>query len=175
VLREGEWSLEEACEHFVIAHGNTWTAKTATQHRASLELFKQFAGAGTPLSEIDRRIVGDFKTLIEKLPITHGKRAADRCRSLQEIVDDTEKAGAPHRLGAKTVKRHLSSLVGLFRYAKEHGRYEGDNPATGFRFPRTRRPRDERPGWTPKHEALLRSPIGRDASRDGKGTFRDRR
>jgi integrase len=98
-------------------------------------MFKQFAGAATPLGEIDRRVVGDFKALVEKLPTTHGKRAADSERSLQEVAADAELAGV-ERLAPKTVKRHLSALIGLFRYAKEHGRYEPDNPATGFRFPR---------------------------------------
>jgi integrase len=155
-----EWSLEEACDKFIAAHCNaSWTAKTEMLRRASLSMFKQFAGAGTPLSEIDRRVVGDFKALIEKLPTIHGKRATDKDRSLQEIVEEAEREGG-ERLGAATMQRHLSTLIGLFRYAKEHGRFEGDNPATGFRFPRTRRPRDERPAWTPKHlEALLRSPI----------------
>jgi integrase len=168
----GEWSLEEACDKFIAAHCNgasnlngsmqrdaAWTAKTETQHRASLSMFQQFAGAGTPLSEIDRRMVGDFKALIEKLPTTHGKRAADRGRSLESIVEEAEKAGS-ERLSSTTIQRHLSALIGLFRYAKEHGRYQADNPATGFRFPRTRRPRDERPAWTPKQlEALFRSAI----------------
>jgi integrase len=158
----GEWSLEEACDKFIVAHCNgvgAWTPKTETQHRASLSMFKQFAGAGTPLSAIDRRSVGDFKALIERLPITHGKRAGDKDRSLQNIVEEAERAGTA-RLSPKTIQRHLSALVGLFRYAKEHGRYDADNPATGFRFPRTRRPRDERPAWTPKQlEALLGSRI----------------
>jgi integrase len=156
----GGWSLEEACDKFITARCNgAWTPKTETQHRASLSMFKQFAGAGTPLGAIDRRIVADFKALIERLPITHGKRAGDKDRSLQNIVEEAETAGTA-RLSSKTIQRHLSALIGLFRYAKEHGRYEADNPATGFRFPRTRRPRDERPAWTPKQlEALLRSPI----------------
>jgi integrase len=155
-----EWSLEEACGRFIAAHVNgAWTAKTETQHRATLSMFKQFAGAGTPLSEIDRRMVGDFKALIEKLPTTHGKRVADRDRLLQSIVEEAEKVGAT-RLSPTTIQRHLSALIGLFRYAKEHGRYDADNPATGFRFPRTRRPRDERPAWSTKQlEALFRSPI----------------
>jgi integrase len=89
----------------------------------------------------------------------HGKRVGDKDRSLQRIVEYAEKCGA-ERLSASTVQRHLSALNGLFRYAKEHGRYTADNPASGFRFPRTRRPRDERPAWTPKQlEALFRSPI----------------
>jgi hypothetical protein len=147
---DGEWSLEEACDRFIAAHvSGAWTAKTETQHRATLDMLKRWAGPGTPLSEIDRRMVGDFKALIEKLPTTHGKRAADSGRSLQEVVAEAEAAGV-ERLAPKTVKRHLSALIGLFRFAKEHGRYDGDNPAAGFKFPRTRRPRDERPAWTPK-------------------------
>jgi integrase len=122
-------------------------------------MFKHWVGPGVALSEIDRRTVGDFKSLIEKLPALHGKGGRDRDRSLQRIVEEAERSGTP-RLSAITVKRHLSALNGLFRYAKEHGRYAADNPAAGFRFPRTRRPRDERPAWTPKQlEALFRSPI----------------
>jgi len=46
----GEWSLEEACDKFIAAHSNgAWTAKTETQHRAILSMFKQFAGAGSPI------------------------------------------------------------------------------------------------------------------------------
>src|ERR1700730_7625873 len=107
-------------------------------------MFKHWVGPGVALSEIDRRMVGDFKALIEKLPALHGKGGRDRDRSLQRIVEEAERSGAP-RLSAITVKRHLSAFNGLFRYAKERGRYAADNPAAGFRFPRTRRPRDERP------------------------------
>jgi integrase len=122
-------------------------------------MFKRWAEPGTPLSQIDRRMVGDFKVLIEKLPTTHGKRAADKDRSLHSIIEEAEQRGA-ERLAPTTIQGHLSALIGLFRYAKEHGRYDGDNPAAGFKFPRTRRPRDERPAWTPKQlEALFRSPI----------------
>jgi integrase len=128
-------------------------------HMRSLDMFKRWAAPGMALSEIDRRMVADFKALIEQLPITHGKGGGDRDRSLPRIIEEAERSGAP-RLSAITVKRHLSALNGLFRYAKEHGRYHADNPAAGFRFPRTRRPRDERPAWTPKQlEALLSSPI----------------
>jgi integrase len=156
----GEWSLEEACDRFIAAHVNgAWTAKTETQHRSTLDMFKRWAEPGTPLSQIDRRMVGDFKVLIEKLPTTHGKGAPYKDRSLQSIVEEAEKRGA-ERLAPTTIQGHLSALIGLFRYAKEHGRYTADNPASGFRFPRTRRPRDERPAWTPKQlEALFRSPI----------------
>jgi integrase len=90
----------------------------------------------------------------------YGKRAGDKDRSLESAVEEAERAGA-ERLSSTTIQRHLSALIGLFRYAKEHGRYQGDNPAAGFRFPRTRRARDERPAWTPPKqlEALFRSPI----------------
>jgi integrase len=156
----GEWSLEEACDRFIAAHvNNSWTANTEAQHRATLDMFKRWAEPGTPLSQIDRRRVGDFKALIERLPTMHGKRIGDKDRPLQSIVEEAEKRG-DERLSASTIQRHLSALIGLFRYAKEHGRYTRDNPATGFKFPRTRRPRDERPAWTPKQlEALFRSPI----------------
>jgi hypothetical protein len=40
----GESSLEEASDRFIAAHLNGgWTAKTETQHRASLGMFKKFA------------------------------------------------------------------------------------------------------------------------------------
>jgi integrase len=121
-------------------------------------MFTRWIGPGTPIREIDRRTVADFKALIEKLPVTHGKRASDKDRSLQRIVEEVE-PGA-ERLSSATIQRHITVLNGLFRYSKEHGRYTADNPASGFRFPRTKRPRDERPAWTPKQlEALFRSPI----------------
>jgi hypothetical protein len=64
----GEWSLEEACDRFIAAHVNgAWTAKTETQHRSTLDMFKRWARPGRPLSEIDWRVVGDFKALIEFL------------------------------------------------------------------------------------------------------------
>jgi hypothetical protein len=51
----GEWSLEEACDRFIAAHVNgAWTAKTETQHRSTLDMFKRWAEPGTPLSQINR-------------------------------------------------------------------------------------------------------------------------
>src|SRR5438270_6522450 len=65
---DGEWSLEEACDRFIAAHVNgAWTAKTETRNRAGLGMFKQFPGAGPPLSELDRGVVGDYKALTESL------------------------------------------------------------------------------------------------------------
>jgi integrase len=64
------------------------------------------------------------------------------------------------RLNQRTVRRHLTALSGLFRWVKEQGRYDGDNPAGGFTFPRSKRGRDERPGWAADQlQALFRSPI----------------
>jgi integrase len=129
------------------------------QRRSTLDMFKRWAAPGMALSAIDRRAVGDFKALIEKLPTMYGKRVGDKDRSLESVIEEAETNGS-ERLSAVTVQKHLSALNGLFRYAKEHGRYHADNPAAGFRFPRTRRPRDERPAWTPKQlEALFRSSI----------------
>jgi site-specific recombinase XerD len=158
------WSLEEACDKFIAAHAKgAWTSKTETQRRSTLDMFKRWAAPGMALSAIDRRMVGDFKALIEKLPTMYGKRAGDKDRSLESVVEEAEKSGGADggyaTLSAATLQKHLSTLTGLFRYAKEHGRYDADNPASGFRFPRTRRPRDERPAWTPKQlEALFQSP-----------------
>jgi hypothetical protein len=41
-----------------------WTAKTEQQHSASLAMFREFIGAETPLRDIGRRYVGDFKMLV---------------------------------------------------------------------------------------------------------------
>ena len=159
------WSLEEACDKFIAAHAKgAWTATTEMQRRSTLDMFKRWAQPGMALSAIDRRAVGDFKALIEKLPTMYGKRVGDKDRSLESVVEKAEKSGDADggyaTLSAATIQKHLSALNGLFRYAKEHGRYSGDNPAAGFRFPPTRRPRDERPAWTPKElEALFQSPI----------------
>jgi integrase len=122
-------------------------------------MLRDFLGADRPLEAIGKREVGDFKMLLERLPPTHGKSVADRGRTLEEIAAVADVGGAP-RLGARTIKRHLTAISGLFTWAKEHGRYERDNPARGFTFPRTRRPRDERPAWTGRDlEKLFRSPI----------------
>jgi len=52
----------------------------------------------------------------------------------KNIVEEAETAGTA-RLSSKTIQRHLSALIGLFRYAKEHGRYEADNPRVWLPLP----------------------------------------
>ena len=159
-VEAGGWTLADAIERYLGAREGTeaWTAKTAHQHRDSVEMFEEVVGGEMPIAAIARQHVADFKALIEQLPTTRGKAAADRNRTLEEIVASCP-GGAP-RISHKTVKRHLSALSGLFAWTKENGRYEADNPARGFRFVRTRRPRDERPSWSSAElGGLFASPI----------------
>jgi hypothetical protein len=64
------------------------------------------------------------------------------------------------RLTMKTVKRHLSALGGFFAHVKQHGQFEGENPAYGFQFPTKGRSNSKRRAWEgEKLTKLFKSPV----------------
>jgi integrase len=153
-------SLPDAIELYVTHMGRSdaWTPKTKMQTEASLRMFAAFIG-DIPLSDVKRADVAAFKDTLHDLPALYGKSNAMKGRGIRELAEEAKSKGLP-TLTMKTVKRHVSALIGLFSWAKSEGKYEGENPAAGFKFPRSKRPNEERPAWTEKQlEKLFHSPV----------------
>jgi integrase len=141
-----------------MTRANAWTAKTEYQIRSTVGMFQGFVG-DPPLSGIERSHVASFKEVLQQLPASRGKSAASKKMSMEELVEAAKKEKLP-TLSQSTLQRHLSALIGLFSWAKSEGHYTGENPASGFKFPKVRRARDERPAWTGKQlGALFGSPV----------------
>jgi hypothetical protein len=109
--------------------------QTLAQNETTYRMFLEVCG-DKPITDYTRRDTGAFYALLPKLPAQYAKDKRWRGRPLVEIATE---GAETLRLTRKTVKRHFSALGTLFDWANQTGRYEGQNPAHGFTFPRDRR------------------------------------
>ena len=131
-----------------------WTRKTAHQTEQTFRLFREHLG-DKAVTEITRRDVALFRDALAQLPKNYGKSPKDREKKLSELI----KQEGP-RIQPKTVKRHLTALTGFFSWTKREGHTTGESPASGFKFARSKRAREERPAWTQDElQSLFRSPL----------------
>lgn len=125
----------------------SWTPKTRIQNERTLSLFTEFIG-DKPIAAVSRTDVSRFvDEVLRKLPWTYGKSPKDYGKRWSELVVEAPARG----LSAKTIKRHLTSLSGLFSWAEGRGYIpQNSNPVKGLKVGgKKRRPRDERQAWTP--------------------------
>jgi integrase len=155
-------ALSEAARRYsaeMTKDGNGWTAQTTNQNEMTLRLLSDFL-EDKPARAVVREDIVRFKAdVLDKLPQTHGKSPKDRDKPLAMVLADAASTGVAV-LSTKTVKRHLSALSGYFEWAKGVTLFLGENPARGFRFPKSKRARDQRLAWsTDELTNLFTSPI----------------
>ena len=136
---------------------------------------------------IARRDVSAFLDALARLPSKYGQQRPFRGRDLKEMLALAEAAPPGPRLSRKTLNRHARALSGLLTWARDHGRWAGDSPASGFvdkraaaaagggAGPRRRRWRREElarlfasPAWTGCKDARRRGTPGAMIVRDAR-------
>jgi site-specific recombinase XerD len=156
-----------------------WRGQTVHQNKATYRLFIQWCGE-KPIQGYTREDTGSFYDMLRKLPALYSKDKRWRDLALGEIVAQSKDVDVD-RLSMKTIKRHFSAVGRLFKYFKQRGKYEGENPAYGFEFPTSGRASSKRdmwegdrlrrlfssPVWTGCH-SYFRTRPGDEVIRDGK-------
>src|SRR5262249_40686440 len=111
--------------------GAKLTEQTRGQYEAVFRLFEQYTGNAS-LSSITRANAADFLEIVAKLHPHWGRSPKTKELTFKEIV---ERFGAEKRLGQgdkglsnRTVNRYVTSLHGVFKWARKRGQFTGENP-----------------------------------------------
>jgi len=136
----------QAAEEFRLAQirRKVWEQQTGLQARKTFALFAEQFG-DQPLSSFTRHDAAAFKELLEDLPANYGKAAEYKGMSAKQIVEISKHFDV-QRLSARTVQRHFAALAALWTSAIERGQADA-NIFGGFKFPETKKARDQREMW----------------------------
>lgn len=132
-----------------------------SQERTTLRLFVDICG-DRPVNAYGRADAMTFLTNLRRLPVHYGKSPKDKGRSVADLIAEADAKGAD-RIGDKTVKRHLTALSQLLRFAVDQGhmsKVARDEMVGDHRFREPRNARQQRDAWTPEElTALFASPV----------------
>ncbi len=103
--------------------------QTQKKRDRALQLFMDWLGPKVSLGSISKTTLGDFRSLLIKLPSRFSKE--DATMSLSEIAASAEKRKAP-RLAANTINGYLGGVSGLLEWCESKG-YIESNPAKSVR------------------------------------------
>ncbi len=132
------------------------TFQVINQERATVRWFIEVCGDRPPQA-YGRGDITRFLATLRRLPATIGKSPRDKGRPLMEIIKEADEKRSP-RLTDKTVKRHLSALSQLFRFAVDAGLLSNTQKGElveGHRFREGKQARTQRDAWTPEELAKL--------------------
>ncbi|MFC1581225.1 DUF6538 domain-containing protein, partial [Thermodesulfobacteriota bacterium] len=135
---EGEL-ISEMIERHAAETGVNWTPKTKEENLSILRLFVEVAG-NVPIQSITRKNVAEFKQTLMKLPPNRNKSLQYRNKSIPEIL----KMEVTNTMSNTTVGKYLTRISALFEYARRHGIYKGENPATRMNPPTDKLPNEAR-------------------------------
>jgi len=137
--------------------------QTQRQTETTLRLWTDVLG-DRPLDTYDGADAGAFRTLLLRLPSTHGKsstriapleaaRTADeRQRGIDTrnaaLANDAPREPSVVRLSMKTVKRHFSTLSQFWVHQKRLGHVSGDNLFRGWEYQEVKRDAMKRTVWS---------------------------
>jgi hypothetical protein len=124
--------------------------KRVMDFEAALRLFEGWCGTSTLLPAIDKRKVGEFRSLLAKLPPNHTKRF--RGQTLVEIVAVADAEGLPPLNPLTANSKYLALLEAFFEWCQSGGRID-ENPAKGVRIkpPKSHVAGTKRGTFTPDH------------------------
>ena len=144
-----------------VEYGKTakaWRGQTTAQSKATFAMFQEIVG-DRPVASYTRKDLSIFYDTLRGLPSLYSKDRRWRNLPLSEVAEASAGDTVP-RLAMKTVKRHFSALGGFFAHAKQHGQFDGENPAYGFQFPTRGRSNSGRKVWEgEKLQKLFQSPV----------------
>lgn len=143
----------------IMGNEGGWRGQTMSQSNTTFRMFIECVG-DLPVGSYERSHLDMFYQLLRRLPAMYGKAKLWRDMAPAKIAEATRDDASIKRLTMKTMKRHFSSLGGLFTYAYERGLYKGSNPAHGFRFPQKGKANARRQMWSgDKLQLLFASPV----------------
>jgi integrase len=119
------------------------TEQTRGQHEMAFRLFGQYVD-NAPLVDIDRAKVTEFLNDISKLSPNWGRASNTKKLTVWQLIEQFGDGDA--QLSNKTLNRYISSLSGLFKWARRRGYFDGTNPFSEQSRPK---PRKGAGGWLP--------------------------
>ncbi len=105
--------------------------KRMMDYEAALRLFEGWCGSGTLLGAINKRKIGEFRSLLAKLPPNHTKRF--RGRPLVEIIGIADAEGLTPLNPMTANSKYLALVETFFDWCQSGGRID-ENPAKGVRI-----------------------------------------
>lgn len=129
--------------------------KTERKYLRSLELFADWVGAATPLRNLTRRTIGEFRSILVYCPPERGKTYPGK--SLAEIVELT-KANRGPGLRSATINGTLACVSALLDWCESSGLID-QNPARGVRVKNARDEIGYDPFTPDELCAIFKSPV----------------
>lgn len=148
-LSKSDIKLEDWFERFSeerIAVGR-WTKKTAIEYRTGFDLFTRYLRErGTYESEIDHKVLIDYKSLLLRLPPNACKSPKYRKKSLLQLADSVHEKV----LSSRQINKQLIIVNSFFGWLHQH-EYILKNPAHHLLIQKDRKTRDqdERSAYAP--------------------------
>jgi len=143
----GSKSFSEASTEYIAELQRDESAKlteqTRGQHEMAFRLFGQYVD-NAPLVDIDRAKVTEFLNDISKLSPNWGRTPNTKKLTVFQLIDQS--ANSDEQLSNRTLNRYVSSLSGLFKWARRRGYFDGTNPFSEQSRPK---PRKGTGGWQP--------------------------
>ncbi len=137
------------------------THQVVGQERSTVRRFIEACG-DRPAADYGRVDISNFLGLLRRLPATYGKSPRDKEITLEVLIARADATQA-ERLTDKTVKRHLSTLSQVFKFAVDMGHLTVAARAElveDHRFRTDRSARDQRDAWEMDElETLFSSPV----------------
>ncbi|GLQ82025.1 integrase [Mesorhizobium huakuii] len=132
------------------------TQDTLTQARRDVKLFVDTTG-GIPASEIDKKLVRNWKALLMDYPVKAAEIAVFRGMTMKQIIEANVAVKKP-TITDRTVNRYLSSL-GAFCDWLSHNDYLDRNPVDGFSQKVDKTKRSQKPFSVDQMNTLFASPL----------------
>lgn len=123
-------SIAEVFEVFASENVSGVAPDRINQMRRDIGLFAQITGDRFSVSQIDKKLVREWKALLIKFPVKATEMLAFKGMDLREIVAANEKLKKPV-LTDRSVNRYLSSLSALCKWLVNNG-YLENNPVSGM-------------------------------------------
>ena len=146
--------LSVALAEFVKEHdaSGRWRPKTREETEGVFRLLVGIVG-DRDMSELDYKVLSNFRGALLRFPSNHTKRPAYRGKSISEIVSMTRNVKAASPLSPSSVNKHIVRTGAFLKWAMKRG-YVAANFAEGLTVVRKVKESEEREAYST--EDLLR-------------------
>ena len=150
-------SIMDLFERYARENLNGVKVDTLNQSRMAVALFADTLPRRFSVAGIDKKVVRDWKALLERYPVKAAEIAEFRGLSMRNIVQKNEQLGKP-TIGTRTINRYLSGLGAFCKWLVVHD-YLARDPVEGMHAKINKKKRKTLPFSTDQLNALFRSPL----------------
>lgn len=129
VAKPGE-RLRELFERYATENPNAISKETLAQARRDVGTFMALVGDEFPVSQLDKKAVREWKSLLQRYPVKATEIAIFKGLSFREIIEANGRAEKPKAvISAKTVNRYMAGFGAFCNWLRAHDYIEA-NPFT---------------------------------------------